>query len=489
MKHKTLFAMLVILAVVGSSSGLVGCGGKEEPEATPPPAAQTTPAPAEQPTRPPAIPTPVPPTLTPLPPTPTAEPSGFAGLFARPEEVLDSYRLRSTVRLLEGGGLLEQEFDIEEEWVRQPPARRQATSFGDYAFETITIGNTTWVKAGDVWVRDDSGDVGSALAQDDLGPDVAEILRDLEGSMKPEGTDTVQGVRCQRYTVDADFSLPVPVDEDMPAEARQLLPQSVAGHIQGDLCIADQRGLPPVVVHFRTTQDITLKYSSRADQKMVYEQEHTLYDLNQPITIAPPENVMEVPVPPAEPSGGEPVPPAPAAQPGTAVEVASLDSLDSYRMNWSVHIQMGEGGAMVQTYTLERVRQPPAQRLLMGVEGGMLAAEYVWIGDTVWVKIGDTWMQAGEEDAKGAFADLDNILTPEDDMVLVGEETVNGIRCQRYLYDFGEMMHKELCVAAQDDLPPVVIQGLFRMKVGEMTTEVQGQVYDINQPITIEPPG
>lgn len=296
MKHRTLRVGLVVIAALGLCYGLTGCGGKEKAP-TPLPVAQATPSPAEQPTPPPepkATPTPVPPTPrppTPMPllPTPTAEPVALAGLFVRPEEVLDSYRLRSTVRMLEGEGLPEEEFTIAEEWVRQPPARRQATSFGDYAFESITIGDTTWVKAGDIWMRDDSGEMASALGRDSLGPDVAEILRDLEASMKPAGTDTVEGVRCRRYTIDADFSLPMPVYEDMPAEARELMPQSVSGHIAGDLCVADQRGLPAVVIHFRTTQNITLKYASRADQKMVYEQEHTLYDLNQPITITPPQ--------------------------------------------------------------------------------------------------------------------------------------------------------------------------------------------------------
>lgn len=475
MKHRVLWVVLVTIAALGLCYSLAGCGGKEKPEATP--------AAIEEPTKPPV------PTATPVPPTPTAEPSGLTGLFARPNEVLDSYRLRSTVRLLEEEGSLAQEFTIEEEWVRQPPARRQATSFGDYAFETITIGNTTWMKAGDVWVGDDSGQKGSALAQDDLGPDVAEILRDLEGSMKPAGTDTVQGVRCRRYTVDADFSLPVPVDEDTPAEVRQLLPQVVTGHIKGDLCIADQRGLPAVVVHFQTTQDVTLQYASRADQKMVYEQEHTLYDLNQPITIEPPQGVMEAPVPLAEaPLVGEKTTPQAEQREAAALGIVGLDVLDSYRMDWSVHLQMGEDGAMMQTYTLEWVREPPAQRLLMGAEGGVLAAEYVWIGGKVWLKVGDTWIQAHEEDAAGAFEQLDNLVSPEDDMLPLGEEMVNGIRCQRYVYDFGEMIHKELCVAAQADLPPVVIEGLFRMKVGEMSTEVQGHVYDINQPITITPP-
>ncbi|MDH7487397.1 MAG: hypothetical protein QHJ81_14130 [Anaerolineae bacterium] len=133
MKHRTLWIVLIAMATLGLGCALAGCGGKEKAEPTPLPVAQATPSPTEQPTRPsepkatptPVPPTPRPPTPTPLPPTPMA----LAGLFVRPQEVLDSYRLRSTVRILEGGGLPGEEFTIEEEWVRQPPARRQATSF------------------------------------------------------------------------------------------------------------------------------------------------------------------------------------------------------------------------------------------------------------------------------------------------------------------------------------------------------------------------
>jgi hypothetical protein len=244
--------------------------------------------------------------------------------------------------------------------------------------------------------------------------------------------------------------------------------------------VADQRGVPPVIVGSQTTQEITLKYASRDDETMVYEEKRDLYDINKPITIEPPEEAMEMPS----------LPTPLAEQPGDTIETASLDSLDSldsYRLDWSVQVQMSAGGGMNMSYTMEWVREPPASHLVMSL-GGSPFGEYTWIGDTIWAKTGDTWIQATEEDAEDAFDQLEEVTTPDSDMVLVGEETVNGVHCKHYVYDLGDMMHKEIWVADQSDLPPVVIRGMFRMETTQMVTEAEGNVYDINTPITIEPP-
>ena len=505
MKRKTLLAILAIFTVVGLSYGLTACskGGGEKAEPTKPPVAQAT-QPAEQPTSPPKPATPTPkeakptakpaePTATPVPPSPTpvaeAKPSM---LVASPEDTLDSYRMRTTMRLLEGEGLLGEEFNTEQAWVREPPASHTVMygSSGGMAMEIITIGDSNWVKVGGTWIKSEgeqgAGGVSSSAAQENLKASLEDILQDMESAMKPAGEDTVNGVRCQRYTVDTEFSMAFPIPEDVPEEARQLMPTEMAGHVKGEICVADQQGVPPVIVRSQTTQEITVKYASRDDETMVYEEERDLYDINEPITIEPPEEAMEMPSLPTPSSGEQPTPLT--EQPSAPVEVVSLDSLESYRLDWSVQIEMAAGGGMEQTYTLEWVKEPPSRHLIMGSEGGMLVGEYIMIGDAIWAKLGDTWMQATEEDTEDAFEQLDNIVTPESDMVLVGEETVNGIHCKHYVYDLGEMMHKELWVADQSDLPPVVIRGLARLEVGQMVTEVEGDVYDINTPITIEPP-
>ncbi len=503
MKRKTLLTILAIFVAVGLLCSLAACSSGEKAAPTKPAVAQATQPPAKQPTSSPKPSTPTPeqakprakpakPTATPVPPSPTpvaeAKPSM---LVASPEDTLDSYRMRTTMRLLEGEGWLGEEFNTEVAWVQDPPSRHTAMygSSRDEAMEIITIGDTTWVKAGGIWIKSEgeqgAEEGGSLAAQEKFQASLEDILRDMEGGMKPAGKDTENGVRCQRYTVDADFSIPMPIPEDAPKEAQQLMPTEMVGRIQGEICVADQRGLPPVIVRSQTTQEMTLKYASRDDETMVYEEERELYDINKPIAIEPPEGAMEMPSLPT-PSPGEQATP-PAEQPGASVEVASLDDLDSYRLDWSVQMQMSAGGGMKMSYTMEWVREPPARHLVMSIGGGPFG-EYTWIGDTVWAKIGDTWMQATEADTADAFDQLGEVMTPDSDMVLAGEETVNGVHCKHYVYDFGDMMHKEIWVADQSDLPPIVIRGMFRMETTQMVTEAEGNVYDINTPITIEPP-
>jgi len=478
-----LWLLLVTLGVILS---LAACGSKatpvEETTPTPKPQVQATPTPEEaKPTAKPTEPTATP---VPPPPTPVAE-ARPSTLIASPEDTLDSYRMRTTMRLLEGEGLLGEDFHTEMKWVREPLARH-TVMYGlleDMAMETIIIGDDTWMSMGnDTWIKAESGpsDQESA-AQEDLQASLEDILQDMESSMKPTGTETVNDVHCQRYTVDADFSMPMPVTEDASAEALQFMPTEIAGHIQGKLWIADQRGLPPVIIRSQTTQEITLKYASRDDETMVYDEERDLYDLNKPISIAPPEEAMEMPSLPT-PSPDEQTTPL-AEQPGASVEVASLDSLDSYRLDWSVQTEMPATDTVMKIgYEMEWVREPPSVHLTTSL------GEYIWIGDTFWVKAGNTWMQGTRDAAEDTFDQLGDIMTPDSDMVLVGEETVNGVHCKHYVYDFGDMMHKEIWVADQSDLPPVVIRGMFRMETAQMVTEAEGNVYDINTPITIEPP-
>ena len=492
MKRKTSLTILTIFAVVGLLCSLAACSSGEKAAPTEkPPVAEATQPPAKKPTPTPKPATPTPekaepaakpaePTATPIPPPPTpvaeAKPST---LVANPEDTLDSYRMRTTMRLLEGEGLLGEEFNTEVAWVQDPPSRHTAMygSSRDEAMEIITIGDATWVKAGGTWIKSESEqgaeEAGSLAAQEKFQASLEDILRDMEGGMKPAGKDTVNGVSCQRYTVDAEFSIPFPIPEDAPEKARQLMPTAMVGRIQGEVCVADQRGLPPVIVWSQTAQELTFQYASRDDETMVYEEERELYDLNKPITIEPPEEAIEMP--------SQPTPLA--EQPGASVEVASLDSLDSYRLDWSVQTEMPATDTTMKIgYAMEWVREPPSVHLTTSL------GEYIWIGDTFWVKAGDTWMQGTKDAAEDTFDQLGDVMTPDSDMVLVGEETVNGVHCKHYIYDFGDMMHKEIWVANQSDLPPIAIRGMFRMETTQMVTEAEGNVYDINTPITIEPP-
>jgi hypothetical protein len=380
--------------------------------------------------------------------------------------------------------MLGEAMTTEIEWVREPQARH-VTMYGpsgDVMMEMIRIGDDSWTSMdGETWMHFETGTgQETAFATEGLQADLEDILKDMESSMEEAGKDTVNDMRCRWYTVDADLSMPFPKPEDAAKEAEQFMPQEMEGHVEGRVCVADERDLPEVIIRSETTQELTLKYASGKEETMVYEEVRDLYDINQPITIEPPAEAMEMPSMPT-PVGDEP---------GEAVEVADLDSLDSFRLELSVQTKMSTGGTMKTGVSLEWVREPPARRIVWGM-GDTPMGEYIWIGDKVWAKMGDNWVQSSAEEAAEHLDDMTDVMTPEDDMALAGEETVNGVNCKHYVYDLEmpkQNMHKEVWVANQSDLPPVVIKGLFSLETSQMTIESEANVTDINTPISIKAP-
>ena len=179
------------------------------------------------------------------------------------------------------------------------------------------------------------------------------------------------------------------------------------------------------------------------------------------------------------------------------VETDSLDNLTSYRADWTTTMKMpGQDESMVLKYKLEWVKDPPAQHVWMDMATGSFA-EVIWIEDKVWVKAGDQWVLGGAESTEQAFENFHDAFEVDDDMTLVGTETVNGMRAKHYVYDFDNgiqniTMHREIWVADESSLPAVPIQAHFRMEnkstQGTMVTEIQAHLYDINTQIDIEAP-
>jgi hypothetical protein len=124
-------------------------------------------------------------------------------------------------------------------------------------------------------------------------------------------------------------------------------------------------------------------------------------------------------------------------------------------------------------------------------------AEAIWIENEVWVKQGEQWIKAENEDVEQAFEDFHSAFDVDEEMILVGQETVNGVHCKHYVDDYvgpnqTPKMHREVWVADQGDLPKVPVRAIFRMenKSGQdtMITEIEANLYDINTPIEIKAP-
>ena len=274
MKHKTLLAVVTILAMVTLSCSLTsGLTGDEASEATQPPAESG----GEQPTAPPESGG----------EQPTAPPESgdvtpeIAGL-----DTLDSYRLHITWRGENEDGSESYAMTITEEWVREPPAKHLVMSASDLGseeipfLEMITIGDTAWMKMGDTWMQMESEE-GEDISEgwEDLITDVADWIL--------VGKETVNGVHCKHYTSGGETSFTAP----NPKEGG-----TVTVHAQGEAWVADQSGLPPVTVRERMQIEggffpmpIPGAGASTAGETGTMYLEYDVTDINAPITIEPPQ--------------------------------------------------------------------------------------------------------------------------------------------------------------------------------------------------------
>ncbi len=469
-RYHILLVTLLILALTTISCSVLG--DKKEGQATRPPVGAETRVPAGEKETPPT----------------QAVPSA-GGTFADPQESLDSYRMRARFKG-NSMGAMDDEMTTEVEWVRDPEARHTIIrdASGKVVVEQITIGKDTWTSMdGHTWMHvSQPGPEESATGPNNLA--VEDVLQGITSNMKKIGKDEVDGVNCTRYSVDTDFSIPAPIPEDASAEEAKLMPKELTGHITGEVCVADERGLPKIIIRSQTTQEVTLKFASGQERKMVYDENHELYDINEPITIEPPQGqVQEMPAIPTRPANS--TPPASDEQAGESVVYVELNELDSYRMEWTMTAGTGDNETLAR-YKVEWTKDPPATHLTVDMGRDMPAIEYILVNDTVWMNAGSGWIQVAEEDLKDATSQMGDVIGPDDDMQFVGRETVNGVRCRHYTKEasFQDTSSKlDVWIADQGDLPPVVVRGILRME-GGVTRVIESNVTDINTPITIKPP-
>lgn len=231
---------------------------------------------------------------------------------------------------------------------------------------------------------------------------------------------------------------------------------------------------------------------------------------DQPTRI-PAQSTLTTAPPTRPPAQSTPVPsltPAPTSRPG---KFADPKDLNSYRMKTTLWPK-GEDKTKASVIITEWIKNPPAEHTVMG------ATEVITIGDTTWAKIMGRWIQQDQSPTTQAQA-ADLMRQIEDKIVYkeVGRETVNGIACKKYTYS-GEATvaltegpmkgtvsmrgQGEAWVADQPPLPPVLVRnrgetetkllGTPRpgLKTGDLNLamSMEMELYDINQPITIQPP-
>ena len=229
------------------------------------------------------------------------------GEFADPKE-LNSYRMKTTMWPKDEDK--SKASTIVVEWVKNPPAEH--TTMG--ATEIITIGDKTWVKMMGRWVQQDR-----ATPQPQSDNISADIMRQLQNKVtyKEVGRETINGVACKHYTYSGEATIQI-TEGPMKGEAW------VRG--QGDSWVADQPGLPAVVIRNRGESEMKMKApagsGATGDINIAMNVETELYDINTPITIAPPTDVFVPPTPPAG-AAARPTQTRTSAQPTTPRPIAS----------------------------------------------------------------------------------------------------------------------------------------------------------------------
>jgi hypothetical protein len=147
----------------------------------------------------------------------------------------------------------------------------------------IKIGDRYWIWfgiAGMGWVEQPPQTTPTtSTLPSDLVSQLKQMQQGVENSsvhFDKRGTETVNNVRCIRYEFEYSYSTEFPNLEGGGTKKTDT-------HSSGIMWIADQSGLPAVVIKSQSTTDINM-----AGEKSVMESEQNLTDIGANITINPP---------------------------------------------------------------------------------------------------------------------------------------------------------------------------------------------------------
>ena len=269
MKQKILLATLLVFALITLACVPCGLLNRDSAEKV----AEATRAPAQPGAKKP--------TRTPKPgdkPPPSSE-SGDDEIEVAGLDELDSYRSRMTIRVQEKDGTEAYEMTTETEWVRDPPATHMTLTSGMEAFnmETIVIGSEAWMAVGGEWITIPPNEVTEGLFVDWHG-----LMPDVSG-MKLVDQQTVNDVRCKHYATTGEQTFTIPDPEGG---------QAIQVSIDGEIWIANQSGLPSVIIKERVQTEggfLALPGTGGTSKEMVTIFEYDVYDLNKTITIEKPK--------------------------------------------------------------------------------------------------------------------------------------------------------------------------------------------------------
>lgn len=167
-------------------------------------------------------------------PAPATSRDALFGKVSDPSE-LNSYRARMLLEARPKDGSKPSAMRVTMAWVKNPRAEHFAMGEGADAIEIITIGDKSWIKMCTSWIEAPAG-------QQQNTPNVSEnYLPEQDVKVQAMGDDTVNGVRYKRQAYTGKVTVTIPAIENKPAT-------KLTVNVKGEVCIANQAGLPPVIV-------------------------------------------------------------------------------------------------------------------------------------------------------------------------------------------------------------------------------------------------
>ncbi len=224
---------------------------------------------------------------------------GYAGL-----EELNSYRLEWQIVVQNGDVETTSVYQLE--WTKEPLAAHLVWQMAPDMppVEYILADDTVWMKAGGTWVVSSRGEM------DELIRSAGEVIEPEEG-MQLTGHETVNGIRCKHYV------------------SEQSVPGTPAS--RHEVWVADQSGLPPVVIRgFFAMENMSM--------------ESNVTDINAPIVIEAPGEA-EVPLAAtAVPDAGSATPLAESSPANSSERTRAVDGM-LMRLIPSGEFVMGDDGS------------------------------------------------------------------------------------------------------------------------------------------------
>jgi regulation of enolase protein 1 (concanavalin A-like superfamily) len=286
--RRTGIYILILLALAALLGSLLTACGKGDKTPTPTPSAQasatatpttTTGGGGQTPTA----------TSTTAGGTSTPKPGGMPELADL--DSLSSYRMSIATKMTEGMGAGMVTY-MKYEYVKDKKAEHAwiEDASGQVTEVSIKIGDKYWIWMYSLgWIEQPPQTTPEPSAEpSDLASQLREAQEDVANSkarFDKKGEETVNNVHCIHY--EFEYTLTI----EMPNLATGGTTKTDM-HSYGDVWIADQSGLPAVMIKSIGTSEITM-----AGEKTVMESEQNLTDIGAAITINPPEGATQPPTP------------------------------------------------------------------------------------------------------------------------------------------------------------------------------------------------